>query len=288
MSGQSSQDPHADLDDVQVGDDDLAIIDEIDGGDSGGSGDDDDLAVLAEKFSGDPKELARSYANLQRKFGEQGREVGELRGELRAAMQMMAARATDGGDGAATDPGEEFLADLESQVSSGTINLVDAFRKMMDLTKNGGASSGQATGTLSSEEKNEVWEDFADANPMARKLEPLMSKIISEQSHLIRLDKGPRVLRKGLKSILEIAVSRYNKAQANRGGNRRGGRMDSGQSRRVRRPSGGASRSGENRFSDEQFNEAIDGARQSGKTRDWATPVGMILDTLEGFEPDGD
>ena len=40
--------------------------------------------------------------------------------------------------------------------------------------------------------------------------------------------------------------------------------------------------------SDEQFNEAIDGARQSGKTRDWATPVGMILDTLEGFEPDGD
>jgi hypothetical protein len=285
MGGESVQDPQADLDDVQVAADDLDLINEIDSQDGG---DDDDIERIVENFSGDSKALAKAYAHLQRKFGEQGREVGEMRGELRAAMALMTARTKDG-DGQPADPREEFLTNLEAQVDKGEINLVDAFRKMLELSERGDGRGAHSAGTVDKEERAEIWEDFLEENRAAKQLEPLMGKIIREQPNLIRLDKGRRGLRKSLETVLELATSRYHRAKGSRGGSRRGGRMDSGQSRRVpRRTGGGGGRDGAPRFTNEQFNEAIDSARQGGSPKDWARPVGMILDTLEGFTPEED
>ena len=87
---------------------------------------------VLDRFGGDPGVLARSYANLEAKFSEQGNEVGDLRKQVSQLIDQ--AGVTESTNSAPNDPMAAFNERLQSDEEMTVTELADGLMKAMEST----------------------------------------------------------------------------------------------------------------------------------------------------------
>jgi hypothetical protein len=232
-----------------LGDEDTSVVEE----------NTDDDAGARDKFGGDSDKLASSYKELEKKLGQQGSEIGEVK----QILQQMITASKSGDDSA---EGDGFLKDLEEQMESGALTVSAAFKSLYEHLngKFDEEIKGRSDRDARVERNARVWSGFIDSNPDAKKLEPLMVKIAKAKPHLIPTGAEESVVMDALGDVLTLAKNLVAQARAKK----RGGSMDAGTSRRInpRRLRKGSRES-----------ELFDRARDSDHERDWAKVIESIM-----------
>jgi hypothetical protein len=241
------------MDEGFVTDADLANMSGEDGGTV--AADREDRNVLEDKYGGDVDKLVNAYEALERKLGEQGNELGELRQRLETKHE----RKEVGED--------ELIEALEQKVQNGEISQLQAQRALhkFQASKLDERLSKSDQRTALAEER-QIWQDWSakqkdlQDNPA---LDNIMARIASKKPHLLVRNQGPKALQDSLETLLDLAKLEVQKAM-----DRRGGGLDDGRSRRVIR-----SNINSGRRSSQAGREAMERALQTDRDDDWGTAL---------------
>jgi len=234
-----------------------------DGGNEAGGGAPEGGGVLEEKFGGDATKLADAYENLERKLGEQGTELGQLRQLVEAGSKTKEKEVTE----------DDLVAALDEKIEAGELTQLQAtqaLNKFRDKKLHERLEKGDAR-AKSAEEKT-MWQEWASGNQELSKnpvLDNVMARLVHARPHLLVRGKGQKALVESLDMILDLAKLEIKKAMARRGGN-----LDDGRSRRVVRTAGRSGRKGTSRVGGETLERAL----QTDNEADWGAALEGLFD----------
>lgn len=210
--------------------DDGFNFDDADNGFEPPAAGEDEQSVL-EKFGNDPAALARSYAELQRKLGAQGQELGMARQKAALFDEHLAARGGTPQEKpksaresilerarAAQERGEDPLEAMVDGLLEATNKSVE--ERVQPLTQDRVRS-----------EVEQIKAQFIQRNPWAAGLDQTAKQIFEENPGLLPLDKGREGIARGLAMLYREA--RY-RAQSGRA-SRPAATLDNGRSAGARR-----------------------------------------------------